>query len=91
MFASAEAYDRPNFAMEYLQGGSLRARIRRGHIPLSEIVEITGQVCDALNAAHNREIVHRDIKRDKDLRDFSGQKLVNAEGGTRPSGGFDNT
>ncbi len=62
MFASGEAYDRPYFVMEYLDGESLRERMRRGRIPLPEIVEITGQICDALNAAHNREIVHRDIK-----------------------------
>jgi serine/threonine protein kinase len=62
IFASGEAYDRPYFVMEYLGGESLRARMRRGRIPLPEIVEITGQICDALNAAHNREIVHRDIK-----------------------------
>jgi serine/threonine protein kinase len=62
MFASGEAYDRPYFVMECLDGESLRERMRRGRIPLPEIVEITGQICDALNAAHNREIVHRDIK-----------------------------
>jgi serine/threonine protein kinase len=62
MFASGEANDRPYFVMEYLDGESLRDRMRRGRIPLPEIVEITGQICDALNAAHNRQIVHRDIK-----------------------------
>jgi serine/threonine protein kinase len=62
MFASGEANDRPYFVMEHLDGESLRERMRRGHIPLPEIVEITGQICDALNAAHNRGIVHRDIK-----------------------------
>src|SRR5262249_29373403 len=62
MFASGEAYNRPYFVMEYLDGESLREKLRRGRIPLPEIVEITVQICDALNAAHNREIVHRDVK-----------------------------
>lgn len=62
MLASSEIDGRPYFVMEYLDGESLGARMRRGLIPLPEIVEITGQICDALNAAHNRQIVHRDIK-----------------------------
>jgi serine/threonine protein kinase len=62
MFASGEANGRPYFVMEYLEGESLRQRMSREHIPLREIAEITGQICDALNAAHNRGIVHRDIK-----------------------------
>jgi serine/threonine protein kinase len=64
MFASGAVDDRPYFVMEYLDGESLKERMLRGLIPLQEIVEITGQICEALNAAHNRQIVHRDIKPD---------------------------
>src|SRR5262249_33223643 len=62
MFATGESYDRPYFVMEYIECESLRARMRRGRVPPPEIAEITGQLCDALNSAHNRGIVHRDIK-----------------------------
>jgi serine/threonine protein kinase len=62
MFTSGEAYNRPYFVMEYLEGESLRERLRRGRIPVPEVVEITRQICDALNAAHKQGIVHRDIK-----------------------------
>lgn len=62
IFASGEASGRHYFVMEYLDGESLRERIRRGLIPLMEIAEITRQICAALTAAHNRHIVHRDIK-----------------------------
>ena len=64
MFASGEAHDRHYFVMEHLAGESLRERLRRGPIPPVEVAEITRQICDALNAAHRREIVHRDIKPD---------------------------
>ncbi len=52
---------RPYFVMEYLEGQSLAAFARQ---PLSPTVavELLGQVCEALGAAHARGIVHRDLK-----------------------------
>jgi len=64
LLTSGEAHQRHYLVMEYLEGESLGERLRRGPIPPSEVVEITRQICDALNAAHRREIVHRDIKPD---------------------------
>jgi predicted Ser/Thr protein kinase len=64
MLTSGEAHHRHYLVMEYLEGESLGARLRRGPMAPSEVVEITRQICDALNAAHRREIVHRDIKPD---------------------------
>jgi serine/threonine protein kinase/Tfp pilus assembly protein PilF len=48
--------------MEYVDGELLSARIARGPIPLREVIEIGIQVADALDEAHSRGIVHRDIK-----------------------------
>src|SRR5262245_30985065 len=64
MLTSGEANHRHYLVMEYLEGESLGARLRRGPMAPSEVVEITRQICVALNAAHRREIVHRDIKPD---------------------------
>ncbi|HEU0185851.1 MAG TPA: serine/threonine-protein kinase, partial [Blastocatellia bacterium] len=64
MLTSGEANHRHYLVMEYLEGESLAERLRRGSMAPSEILEITQQICDALNAAHRREIVHRDIKPD---------------------------
>lgn len=51
--------------MEYLEGRSLRERIRtEGALPLDETVRIIAQTCDAVEAAHKRGIVHRDLKPD---------------------------
>ena len=51
----------PYFVMEYLEGQSL-ADFARGPIEPALAVELLGQVCDALGAAHARGIVHRDLK-----------------------------
>ena len=52
-------------AMEYLEGQTLRERMNvGGPMPLSEAVAVTVALCDALEYAHERGIVHRDIKPD---------------------------
>jgi serine/threonine protein kinase/Tfp pilus assembly protein PilF len=48
--------------MEYVDGELLSARIARGPMPLREVIEIGIQVADALDEAHSRGIIHRDIK-----------------------------
>jgi serine/threonine protein kinase/tetratricopeptide (TPR) repeat protein len=48
-------------AMELLEGVSLKARLLGGPLVLAEIVAITRQVADALGAAHDQGIIHRDI------------------------------
>ena len=48
-------------AMELLQGESLKARLSTGPLPLDQILDITAQVADALAAAHDRGIMHRDL------------------------------
>src|SRR5262249_19073635 len=55
--------DRPFVVMEYVEGESLRQRIKRvGVIEPDLALTLTAQVCSALEAAHQRGIIHRDIK-----------------------------
>jgi eukaryotic-like serine/threonine-protein kinase len=49
-------------ATEYVEGETLRQKIRRGPLRLSQALDIAAQVAEALEAAHARGIVHRDIK-----------------------------
>ena len=49
-------------ASELIEGETLRDRLTRGPMRLSEAVDIAIQVASALAAAHNAGIVHRDIK-----------------------------
>ena len=48
--------------MELLHGQTLRDRIAAGASSTSEIIRIGIQVADALDAAHKKGIIHRDIK-----------------------------
>jgi TolB-like protein/predicted Zn-dependent protease len=49
-------------ASELIEGETLRERLMRGPIQLSEAVDIATQVASALVAAHDAGVVHRDIK-----------------------------
>ncbi len=49
-------------AMEYIDGESLRSKMDKGFSDVTEILDITFQICDGLLEAHNADIIHRDIK-----------------------------
>ncbi len=48
--------------MEYVEGELLSSRVARGPLAVREVVEIGLQVTDALDEAHSRGIIHRDVK-----------------------------
>ena len=51
------------YTMPYVEGESLRDRLRReGQLPLEDALRITREVTDALGYAHSQGVVHRDIK-----------------------------
>ncbi|HKP70907.1 MAG TPA: protein kinase [Pyrinomonadaceae bacterium] len=54
--------DSPFIAMEYIEGETVSAMIRRRRRNIRKTVEIATQVCEALAEAHAAGIVHRDIK-----------------------------
>ena len=49
-------------AMPYYEGESLRERIARGDVAVLEALDIGVQLSGALSAAHDKGIVHRDVK-----------------------------
>src|SRR5438094_5974702 len=48
--------------MELVEGETLQARITRGPIPIEEFLTIAKQIAEALEAAHEKGVVHRDLK-----------------------------
>lgn len=53
----------PNYlVMELVEGPTLADRIKEGAIPLEEALKIAAQIADAVDAAHQKGVVHRDLK-----------------------------
>ena len=65
VLSSGEVGGTAYFTMPFVEGESLRARLRRvGELPVSEAVRILRDVASALSYAHKHGVVHRDIKPD---------------------------
>lgn len=62
IYQLGEVDDQQFIATEFVEGETLRERIKRGPLNLNEALDIAIQVTSALAAAHNAGIVHRDIK-----------------------------
>jgi eukaryotic-like serine/threonine-protein kinase len=62
IYEIAEQDGRPFIAMEYLEGRTLQDCIASGKLQVTTVVSLGIEIAEALNAAHNKGIVHRDIK-----------------------------
>jgi serine/threonine protein kinase len=57
-----EVDNRHFIAIEFVDGQTLRQRLKESSLNLAESLEIAIQICSAVSAAHQAGIVHRDIK-----------------------------
>lgn len=62
VYEFGEMAGRPFLAMEYLAHGTLTDRIRRGRIDPDSAARLVAKLADAVQAAHDMGIVHRDVK-----------------------------
>ena len=63
LHAAGEADGTLYYVMPFIGGESLRDRLdREGRLPIEDAIRITHQVADALQHAHDQDVIHRDIK-----------------------------
>lgn len=76
LYDSGETHGQLYFVMPYLEGESLRDRLRRaGQLPVEEARRLAREVSDALSYAHEKGVVHRDVKPENILIE-SGHAVV---------------
>ena len=64
----------PYLSMEYVRGMTLKYVLENtGSLPFSAALQIAKQLCSGLIAAHNEDIVHRDVKPANLMLDFTGR------------------
>lgn len=78
VFAVDTHEGKPYFAMEYIEGQSLSSLIEeQGKLSPRRAVKILSEVASGLSAAHNKGVVHRDIKPDNImLTEHGGVKVL---------------
>ena len=85
---SGEADGQLWFTMPYVEGQSLRDRLRQDHrLPIEEAIRIAREAGQALQYAHAHGVVHRDVKPENLLLTQDGNTLVADFGIARALGG----
>jgi serine/threonine protein kinase len=75
------------FVMEYLQGETLADRLRKGPLPLEQVLRVGVEICEGLEKAHRSGVVHRDLKPSNIMLTKTGAKLMDF--GARENHGAD--
>ncbi len=71
-----EFQERPFFAMQHIEGRSLREYAHAQELTIPQILEIGIQIAEGLQAAHEKGVTHRDIKPANVLIDSHGRVRI---------------
>jgi len=62
--------------MEYLEGETLAQRLKKGPLPIAQVLQYAIEFSDALDKAHRKGVTHRDLKPGNIMLTKSGTKLL---------------
>lgn len=68
--------EQPYIVMRYMSEGSLDDKLGKGEVKLTEMAHILKRVAEALDAAHAKNIIHRDVKPSNILFDSTGEAFL---------------
>jgi eukaryotic-like serine/threonine-protein kinase len=74
--ADAGFGQQPYFAMEFIRGQSLLSYAEAHHLDTRERLSLAAKICDAVEHAHRRGLIHRDLKPGNILVDETGQPKI---------------
>ena len=73
IYEVSDFHGRPFFAMEYIDGPSLRDIIKEKQLSLDRVIDLAIQICEGLGKAHQAGVIHRDIKPSNIVLDADGR------------------
>ncbi len=76
IYEVGEYQSRPFYSMQVVEGQSLKDVITGKDLLVERILEIAIQVCEGLQAAHDKGIIHRDVKPSNILLDVHGRVRI---------------
>ena len=91
VYEADEADGEMFLTMAFIEGRSLKERIAEGPLPLLEALAIAAQAAEGLRAAHERGVVHRDVKPANIMLNREGQVRITDFGLASLEGGAELT